>query len=102
MNLELQGEYILEEGALEGSYRAVELQFHWGSNDKRGAEHIIDDYVAPMEVYNMVAILFFHFFPVFLKVVKTANLAWPQNFKKLLRAIGDHFNKTLRYNPQCE
>lgn len=51
MNLELQGEYILEEGALEGSYRAVELQFHWGSNDKRGAEHIIDDYVAPMELH---------------------------------------------------
>ena len=50
MKIELQGEYILEEGALQGQYRAIEIRFHWGSDEKHGSEHMIDDYVAPMEV----------------------------------------------------
>ncbi|KAG8441874.1 hypothetical protein GDO86_010886 [Hymenochirus boettgeri] len=33
---------VLKGGPLEGTYRLRQLQFHWGSSDDQGSEHVID------------------------------------------------------------
>ncbi|KAG9478694.1 hypothetical protein GDO78_012382 [Eleutherodactylus coqui] len=36
------GNFLLKDGPLIGSYRLRQLQFHWGSSDDQGSEHVID------------------------------------------------------------
>ncbi|XP_077349099.1 carbonic anhydrase 3-like isoform X2 [Lithobates pipiens] len=33
---------VLKDGPLRGTYRLRQLQFHWGSSDDQGSEHVID------------------------------------------------------------
>ncbi|XP_044150793.1 carbonic anhydrase 3-like [Bufo gargarizans] len=36
------GSSVLKDGPLNGTYRLLQLQFHWGSSDDQGSEHVID------------------------------------------------------------
>ncbi|XP_073406488.1 carbonic anhydrase 3-like [Dendrobates tinctorius] len=36
------GSSVIKDGPLTGSYRLRQLQFHWGSTDDQGSEHVID------------------------------------------------------------
>ncbi|XP_075684190.1 carbonic anhydrase 3-like [Rhinoderma darwinii] len=36
------GSSVIKDGPLNGSYRLRQLQFHWGSSDDHGSEHVID------------------------------------------------------------
>ncbi|XP_073535636.1 carbonic anhydrase 3-like [Phyllobates terribilis] len=36
------GSSVIKDGPLSGSYRLRQLQFHWGSSDDQGSEHVID------------------------------------------------------------
>ncbi|MEE6463643.1 hypothetical protein FKM82_005992 [Ascaphus truei] len=33
---------VLKDGPLNGTYRLRQLQFHWGSSDDHGSEHVVD------------------------------------------------------------
>ena len=37
-------------GGLGGTYRAAQLHFHWGSNNRNGSEHTVNGAAYPMEV----------------------------------------------------
>ena len=50
MQILLNGEYILSDGALEGEYKAAYMEFHWGKTDKSGSEHTVNGETLAMEV----------------------------------------------------
>ena len=41
----------LSGGALPGSYNFAQVHFHWGGDDTRGSEHLVDNQAYPMEMH---------------------------------------------------
>lgn len=39
-------------GGVTGGYKPVQFHFHWGADNTKGSEHVIDDHHYPMEVWN--------------------------------------------------
>lgn len=50
VQIRLNGEYKMQEGGLPGQYKAMQMDFHWGPDEKNGSEHIINGTRFPMEV----------------------------------------------------
>ncbi len=50
---ELTGHITIKGGGLEGTYRARQFHFHWGSTNEKGSEHVIDHIRYPMEVLQV-------------------------------------------------
>ena len=50
----LRGEYLVSGGGLEGHYKAVMIEFHWGLDDISGSEHTIDGVPRPLEVHDSI------------------------------------------------
>ena len=50
VRLEVQGDYELRDGGLDGLYKIVFVDFHWGSDDEIGSEHQFNGNSFPMEV----------------------------------------------------
>ena len=45
----------MREGGLPDEYKAMQLDFHWGSADHNGSEHLINGTQFPMEVISQFA-----------------------------------------------
>jgi len=43
----------MREGGLTDNYKAVQMDFHWGHDERAGSEHAINDTYYPMEVSNI-------------------------------------------------
>jgi hypothetical protein len=46
----LRGDYLVVGGGLDGQYRAVMVEFHWGLDDVSGSEHIVNGLPSTLEV----------------------------------------------------
>lgn len=52
VQIDLMGQLMTTSGGgLKNTYRAKQFHFHWGSEDKRGSEHDINNHHFPMEVH---------------------------------------------------
>ena len=40
-------------GGLTGGYKPVQFHFHWGADNTRGSEHVLDNKHYPMEVRGL-------------------------------------------------
>lgn len=45
----------IDEGGLDDVYQFEQLHFHWGSDSKKGSEHLIDGQAFPLEVNNLLS-----------------------------------------------
>ncbi|CAG5126690.1 unnamed protein product, partial [Candidula unifasciata] len=45
------GDIHISGGGLQNPYKAAQLHFHWGGDNKHGSEHLIDNQAYPMEVH---------------------------------------------------
>ncbi|CAG5123499.1 unnamed protein product, partial [Candidula unifasciata] len=45
------GNFHIFGGGLQNPYKAAQLHFHWGGDNTRGSEHLIDNQAYPMEVH---------------------------------------------------
>ncbi len=50
--LELGNGMQVSGGGLPGTYRTIQLRFHWGSVSSNGSEHTLDNLRFPMEVWG--------------------------------------------------
>lgn len=50
--LELGNGMQVSGGGLPGTYRTIQLHFHWGSVSSNGSEHTLDNLRFPMEVWG--------------------------------------------------
>jgi len=41
-------------GELPGTYKLVQIHFHWGSDDSKGSEHTVDGKAYPLEVISAI------------------------------------------------
>ncbi|GFV47636.1 carbonic anhydrase 2 [Trichonephila clavipes] len=42
---------IIDEGGMDDKYQFLQLHFHWGSDSKKGSEHLIDGQRFPLEMH---------------------------------------------------
>jgi len=55
-SLENDGTMTTEGGALGSKYEVLQFHLHWGSNNRKGSEHLVDGKPYPMEVRTFLNI----------------------------------------------
>ncbi|ESN97276.1 hypothetical protein HELRODRAFT_85727, partial [Helobdella robusta] len=56
LQIRMNGEYLVSEGGLSGQYKAMQMDFRWGRNEKKGSEHALNGTKYPMEVFFFLII----------------------------------------------
>ncbi|XP_033115368.1 carbonic anhydrase 13-like [Anneissia japonica] len=51
VQVNLDGDYSISGGGLQGSYLTAQFHFHWGSTLKQGSEHLVDSTAYPAEIH---------------------------------------------------
>ena len=51
-------DYVVSGGGLVGSYKTIQFHLHWGANEHKGSEHVVNGQSYPAEVrgaHNLVS-----------------------------------------------
>ena len=53
VQVDLEGNMMISGTGLDGTYKAAQFHFHWGNDNNRGSENLINGRAYPMEVKNI-------------------------------------------------
>ncbi|XP_056006607.1 carbonic anhydrase 7-like isoform X2 [Ostrea edulis] len=95
VQIDLMGQLMTTSGGgLKNTYRAKQFHFHWGSEDKRGSEHDINNHHFPMEMH---VVHFDSTYSTFDEAVNATDGVHVLAFLFDVGAVNHHFDEIIQH-----